>query len=112
MEEARKEAAGSPFGAFLLITVGLILLLNNFGVLPWSIWNIIWRFWPVVIIIAGLENIFGRFLIGRFLLGLISFFVVLAIFFYALWGVKRESDYRRFNSPFGNRLFQDFRFSP
>jgi len=35
-----KEDHGSnPFGAFILIGLGVIFLLNNFNILPWSVWG-------------------------------------------------------------------------
>jgi hypothetical protein len=62
--------------ALILITIGLIFLLNNFGILPWSIWNLLWRFWPLILILIGLQIIFGRNLAGRLLVALISLVLV------------------------------------
>ena len=45
---------------FILIVAGVILLLNNLGYLPWDVWRNIWRFWPVFLILIGLEIILGR----------------------------------------------------
>jgi len=36
-----------------LIAVGILLLLNTLGVLDWSIWKQIWRFWPVAVVLVG-----------------------------------------------------------
>lgn len=47
-------------GGLIFITLGIILLLNNFGLLPWEIWSNIWRFWPVFIIIGGLNMLFNN----------------------------------------------------
>ena len=33
--------------ATLLITLGAILLLNNLGLLPWTIWDTLARLWPI-----------------------------------------------------------------
>lgn len=46
--------------ATLLITLGAILLLNNLGMLPWSIWGTLVRFWPIVLIALGAEILVGR----------------------------------------------------
>jgi hypothetical protein len=43
----------------ILITVGLLFLLSNLGVLKIDFWNL-WRLWPVLLILAGLEIILGR----------------------------------------------------
>ncbi|HET9496442.1 MAG TPA: LiaF domain-containing protein [Chloroflexia bacterium] len=44
----------------LLIVAGGILLLNTLGVLSWTVWNGIWRLWPLALIFIGLELLFGR----------------------------------------------------
>ncbi|MGC9358590.1 MAG: LiaI-LiaF-like domain-containing protein [Anaerolineae bacterium] len=47
-------------GPVILVTAGILLLLNNLGVLNWSIWNILFRMWPVILIAAGLDLLVGR----------------------------------------------------
>jgi hypothetical protein len=47
-------------GPVILIGVGIVFLLNNLGVLPWDVWGNIWRFWPVILVVVGLEVLFGR----------------------------------------------------
>ncbi len=58
-EQARSNK-GLPFGAIVLIALGAIFLLNNFGVLPWDIWQNIWKFWPILLVLFGLEILLGR----------------------------------------------------
>ncbi len=41
---------------FLLILLGLLLLLGSLGVLDVSV-DTIWRFWPAILIYAGLVRI-------------------------------------------------------
>jgi hypothetical protein len=41
----------------ILIVAGIILLFNNLGFLPWSIWITIWRLWPIILIFTGMELI-------------------------------------------------------
>ncbi len=50
----------SFFGPILLITIGLIFLGNNLGIIPGEGWEIIWRLWPVLLIIAGLNDLVRR----------------------------------------------------
>jgi hypothetical protein len=45
---------------FLLIVFGALFLLNNFGILDWSVWGELWRLWPLIPIAIGLEMILGR----------------------------------------------------
>ncbi len=49
-------------GALLFITVGSIILLNNLGYLAWDIWGMLFRYWPVLIIVIGTDIILGRYL--------------------------------------------------
>ncbi|MBI2958489.1 MAG: hypothetical protein HYY32_06555 [Chloroflexi bacterium] len=51
--------SGFPMFAALLIVVGVLLLLQNFHVLPPGMWRTIVKFWPVVLLIIGV-NIFLR----------------------------------------------------
>ncbi len=43
----------------ILIAIGVLFLLNNFGLLPWGVWELVWRFWPLVLILVGLEILIG-----------------------------------------------------
>jgi hypothetical protein len=49
----------SLVGPLILISAGVLLLLNQMGRLPWSVWGTLWRFWPVILILAGLEVLVG-----------------------------------------------------
>jgi hypothetical protein len=42
-------------GPLLLLTIGFILLFNNIGILPWRIWGNLWRLWPVILILFGIQ---------------------------------------------------------
>lgn len=66
-------------GALILITIGVILLLNNFGFLPWSIWRDLWRIWPVFLIFWGFKIIFGNSKTANILMIIIS--LLTALFF-------------------------------
>jgi signal transduction histidine kinase len=54
------ERRNSLFGPVLLIGIGVLLLLSNFGIVDIDIWDLIFRFWPVLLIAAGLDILFGR----------------------------------------------------
>lgn len=49
-----------PFGGLLLIVFGIVFLLNNFGILSWSIWAFLWKLWPVFLISWGLDLLLGK----------------------------------------------------
>jgi len=44
----------------ILILAGVLFLFNNFGLLPWGMWGALWRFWPLILVLLGLEIIVGR----------------------------------------------------
>jgi len=44
-----------------LLILGVVFLLQNFDVLPWGLWGTLWRFWPVLIIILGLNILMRRY---------------------------------------------------
>jgi hypothetical protein len=50
----------SLIGPLILITIGVLFLLANLGYLPLSFWEIAFRFWPLILVLLGLEIIIGR----------------------------------------------------
>ena len=56
----RERRRGLPIGALVLIAIGTLLLLQTTGVAPWGIWLDLWRFWPVIVIAAGVNMLLGR----------------------------------------------------
>jgi hypothetical protein len=60
----------------MLISLGVMLLLSNLGVVTWSTWNLLWRFWPLILVAVGIDVLFGR----RSAVGaIISAFLVLGL---------------------------------
>jgi phage shock protein PspC (stress-responsive transcriptional regulator) len=51
---------GSIVGPLILIFIGGIFLLQNMGVLAPSVWGSLWRLWPLVLVMFGLELLFGH----------------------------------------------------
>ena len=60
-EERPDRSYEMPTGGIFLLLLGVVFLLQSLGVLPWSLWNTLWRFWPVVLIITGLGLLLRRF---------------------------------------------------
>ncbi|HWQ12893.1 MAG TPA: DUF5668 domain-containing protein [Roseiflexaceae bacterium] len=56
----RRPARGGLVGPVALIAAGGVLLLNNLGVLDWSVWGALLRLWPVLLIAIGLDLMVGR----------------------------------------------------
>ncbi len=55
--KASKQLKIAPF---FLIGLGVIFLLNNLGILPWGIWINLWKFWPLLLILIGIEIVLGQ----------------------------------------------------
>ena len=68
-------------GPVILVGLGVLFLLNNFGVLSWGIWMTLLRLWPILLIAVGLDILVGR----RSLLG--SLLVTLAMVALLVGGV-------------------------
>lgn len=47
-------------GPAILIFLGAVFLLNNFGILPWDVWQSLWKFWPAILILIGAEILLGK----------------------------------------------------
>lgn len=54
-----RRRGGGLTGALLLIGLGVLFLLNNLGIVQVN-WMSLWRFWPVVLILLGLDLMLGR----------------------------------------------------
>ena len=48
------------FKGIIIILLGLILLANNFQLLPWNVWSELFRLWPVILIAIGTHLIFRK----------------------------------------------------
>jgi hypothetical protein len=44
----------------ILISVGIVFLLNNLGYVPWDVWFRILFLWPIILIAIGVEIIFRK----------------------------------------------------
>ncbi len=81
---SRKNGDSNAFGALFLITLGVLFLLNNFGILPWGIWATLWRFWPVFLILAGLQIIAGKSKFANIFVTLIGIGLIIIIILYSI----------------------------
>ena len=55
-EEKTNRENHVPTGGIFLLFAGTVLLLQSLDVLPWSLWDTLWRFWPMLLIISGLQH--------------------------------------------------------
>lgn len=62
----------SLFGPLFLITLGVIFLLDNLGVVQGSFWDTLIQLWPLLLVLIGLDSIYkGEGMVGAaFMMGL------------------------------------------
>jgi hypothetical protein len=60
-------------GPLILLGVGVLLLLNNLQLAPWSIWSDLWPYWPVLFVLLGIEAV----VTGRVAWGTLVMLIVL-----------------------------------
>lgn len=77
--KAERQHSGGAFGAVVLISIGFIFLLNNLALLPWEVWGNLWRFWPIFLIVLGLQMVFGRNRFANMVVALFGIALVLGI---------------------------------
>jgi hypothetical protein len=87
-----KKHGDGLFGGLFLIFLGLIFLLTNLGLLPSSVWDEIWKFWPVLIIMLGIRLLTGKNHVSRLITTILTLFVFTGIFTFILYyyGVLRS----------------------
>ncbi|HLE02268.1 MAG TPA: DUF5668 domain-containing protein [Dehalococcoidia bacterium] len=57
MKERRRDRGPFPLWGLILVALGVVFLLQNLGVLGWGVWGTLWRFWPVALLLIGLNII-------------------------------------------------------
>jgi len=80
----RRNKPRSLLGAVIIIFIGIIFLLNNLGILPWEMWREFWKFWPILLILFGIEMIFGRSRWAQIIVGIVVILFLLGIVWYFL----------------------------
>lgn len=73
--------------AFILILSGVLLLLENFGLIKEIFWRNILRYWPIILIVLGLEMLLEKrfiWILAFLLLFLIGFIAVIVLRIYLI----------------------------
>jgi hypothetical protein len=73
---------GGLVGSVLMIGLGIVFLLSNYGLLLLNVWEIILNLWPILLIAIGFDVFFGRRSIWASLAALA---IVIVILIGALW---------------------------
>ena len=78
---------GAPVWGIFLVFLGIIFLLQALEVITWGLWRTLWRFWPVLIIIIGLDILLRRrnvWLVSLLVLAVLGASLGIAIWQYGL----------------------------
>lgn len=73
----------------ILVIVGFVFLLINTGLVSPSIWQYTLQYWPILLVIAGLQTMMGEGKIGRLITGVVTIMSLVLIFLIAM--VKSNS---------------------
>jgi hypothetical protein len=60
MDEHKYKKPGSLFFPLLLVALGVFIFLINIGTISGSLWENLMQYWPVILIIAGLDGLYRR----------------------------------------------------
>jgi hypothetical protein len=69
----------------ILLFLGVVFLLQNFNIIPSGLWVIAWRFWPLILIIFGINIIVGQdkpWLTAAITVALLVFGILAALLLY------------------------------
>jgi hypothetical protein len=80
--------SGCISNGVFFIALGTMLLLNTLGVVPWSFWDHVWQFWPVLLILVGTHIVLGENLVSKIVTAILSVIVFSLIIDYGLTQVN------------------------
>lgn len=49
------------FAGLLLLAIGILFLMGNYGWIDFNLWRFFVKFWPLILIYIGLKNIIFHF---------------------------------------------------
>ena len=81
-------------GPAILIGIGVLALLQNYGQLPGNFWQTVWRLWPIILVLIGVEIIIGQVRMPwllSFLLALAVIAATIGSVVYLAWQSSEES---------------------
>ena len=105
--------AGKIFWGIILVYLGILVLLNNFDIIDFS-WRIFWKFWPVLLIIWGINILISKENTrkGAVLIGLVTCLGLGLLTYFGIREKSNRSEYtweERQNEDYGSDYTQDDR---
>lgn len=77
-------------GGLLLILIGAFWLLTNYGVINWSIFNVIFHLWPLILIVIGINIIFKSKSLIRYITWGLFFIIIILFGFYNQYNFESD----------------------
>jgi hypothetical protein len=99
-EKEPQRVVGVPIWGILLLFLGVIFLLQTLNILPWGLWEIMWGFWPVLIIIIGLGILLRRY--NVWLVSLLVLAILGACLGIAIWQYGASPSIKSYSEPLGD----------
>lgn len=85
----------------ILIGIGILFLLSNFGIIQWSIFNVFLQLWPLILIVIGINLILKKNRIIIVITWLLFFMAIIA------YGFMFEGNYEeRINTTINSTIFE------
>ncbi|MBN2044390.1 MAG: hypothetical protein JW757_05150 [Anaerolineales bacterium] len=89
MAQNRDYRGRSVVWPLILISLGVVFLLNNLGIISWDIWYTLVQMWPVLLVAIGIDLIIGR---RSNIFSVISALIIIGLFAGAFWLIGVTGD--------------------
>jgi hypothetical protein len=89
-----KKRSGQIWLGILFLIFGVLFLLKNFGFITESVWSIVGRFWPLILVLIGLEMIV-KDKVARGIIAVIFLLIFLLLIIFPPRGTKRVHRFGR-----------------
>jgi len=77
------DCKGTNFG-LVILSAGVILILNTLGVVSWDFWQYAFSFWPVFLILLGIKVFLGHNMFARIITWLLTLMILFFVIVYSL----------------------------
>lgn len=82
VRRSERRGARGITGALILIALGAAFLLNNLGIISVD-WFSLWRYWPVLLVVVGLDLLLSRSVLGSLVAAVIGLVLIGGVLFLA-----------------------------
>jgi hypothetical protein len=83
----------SSKGGLILICIGVFWLLSSFGVINWSLFDVMFKLWPLMLIVIGINMIFRSKNYIKYITWGIFIVTVILFGFYGEYGYKNDASF-------------------